>query len=233
MSHNPGRIFRIFFPLLLFLWILLVLYPNPVNLITSIQRGINPGIDPAAVETLAEDLPSDPAIIDRTVLQQIVPYSHDWEVYSMPWYVPTVEEALENGKGDCKARALVLASILEAKGIPYKLNWSPNHVWVDYESKKETPLENPDVQFYQHDPETGERSFKLPSIPLSTVWRSFRNGFWSPMPSIRKILLISGSIILVYIYTILFKKGRQHKQEQKALSISSFRAPDTILRKDN
>jgi len=232
MSRNPSKIFRIFFPLLLLLWILLVLYPNPINLIISIQRGINPGIDPAAVETLAEDLPSDPAVVERTVLQQIVPYSHDWEVYSMPWYVPTVKEVLENGRGDCKSRALVLASILEVKGIPYKLNWSPNHVWVDYESKKETPRENPDVQFYQHDPETGERSIKLPSIPFGTVWSSFCKGFWYPMPGIRKVLLISGPVILITIRIILFKKGRQHKKEQKALSIS-FRAPDPVLRKDN
>jgi hypothetical protein len=214
MSRNPGRIFRIFFPLILFLWILLVFYPNPINLIISIQRGIYPGIDPAAVETLTEDIPCDPAAVELTVLQQIVPYSYDWEVHSMPWYVPTVEDVLENGRGDCKARALVLASILEAKGIPYQLNWSPIHVWVNYEGKEGNSLENPDVQFYQHDPETGERSFKLPSIPFSTVWSSFWQGFWSPMPGIRKALLISGPVVLIAIYIILFKKSRRHKQER-------------------
>ena len=50
MKYKAGRIFSKFFPLFLVLWILLVLYPNPLNLVISIKRGINPDIDPAAVE---------------------------------------------------------------------------------------------------------------------------------------------------------------------------------------
>lgn len=206
MKRRAGKIFSKYFPLFLVLWILLVLYPAPWKLVISIQRGIDPGIDPAAVETLASDLPDDPAIIERIVLQQLIPYSHDWEVYSMPWYVPTVGEALEKGRGDCKARALVLASILEVKDIPYRLNWSPNHVWVEYENKEETPLENPDVKFYQQDPETGDRSFQLPDIPFGTVWDSFCDGFWTPMPLVRKILLVPCSLILIIMRLVWFRR---------------------------
>lgn len=217
-SRKAGRIFRIVLPLflLILLWILLVLYPNPWKLVISIQRGIDPNIDPAAVETLAEDLPSDPVAIERAVLQQLIPYSHDWEVYNIPWYVPTVEEALEKGRGDCKARALVLASILEVKNIPYHLNWSPNHVWVQYESKKETSLENPRVKFYRHDPETGDRSFQLPRIPFADVWESFLDGFWSPMPGLRKAFLVCGPVVLITLRFTWFEKRKRSRQGQKA-----------------
>lgn len=183
----------------------MVLYPNPLNLIKSVQRGFDPNIDPAAVESLYRDLPSDPVAIESTVLQQI-PYSYDWEVHSMPWYVPTVEEVLDKGRGDCKARALVLASIFEEKNIPYRLNWSPIHVWVEYEGKEETSLENPSVKFYQQDPETGERSFQFPRIALSEVWDSFWQGFWSPMPLVRKVLLVFGSVMLITMRLVWFKK---------------------------
>lgn len=207
MSRKLSRIFSRYFPLFLLLWILLVLYPNPLNLAISIQRGISPNTDPSAVESLSQELPSDPVAIEKAVLERI-PYSYDWETYSMPWYVPTVKQALDKGRGDCKARALVLASILEAKNIPYRLNWSPNHVWVEYEGKQDTSLENPDVKFYQQDPETGERSFQFPRIPFGEVWNSFWRGFWSPMPVVRKALLVLGSVMLIIIRLVWFKKKR-------------------------
>ncbi|GAG43530.1 unnamed protein product, partial [marine sediment metagenome] len=110
----------------------MILYPNPLNLVTSVQRIVNPNVDPVAVASLSKDMPSDPAAIERAVDQQI-PYSYDWETHGMPWYLPSVEEVVQKGKGDCKARALVLASVFEAKEIPYTLNLSPIHVWVEYE----------------------------------------------------------------------------------------------------
>ena len=123
----------------------------------------------------------------------------------MPWYFPTVEEVLEKGEGDCKARALVLASIFELKNIPYRLNLSPIHAWVDYEGKAETSIENARVKFYQQDPETGERWFQLPEIDLREIMDSFRRGFWHPMPDGRKALLISGLLALVAARVALSK----------------------------
>jgi transglutaminase-like putative cysteine protease len=202
-----GRVFRICFPLVVLLWILLVLYPNPLNLIVSLQRAFNPDIDPVFAESLSRELPSDPVAIEDAVLQRI-PYSYDWESYGMPWYVPTVEEILEKGKGDCKARALVLASVFETKGIPYRISWSPIHMWVEYEGKEETAIENPSVEFYQQDPETGERSFRLPEIPFSDVMYSFWQGFWDPMPGARKALLLIGLPALVKLRLSWFKKGK-------------------------
>jgi len=112
------KVFRRYFPLIFILWILLVFYPNPLNLVISIQRVLNFDADPNAVSFMLNDLPSDAVDIERAVLGR-VPYHYDWEVYGVPWYCPTVEQVLERGEGDCKARALVLASVLEAKNITY------------------------------------------------------------------------------------------------------------------
>ena len=199
------KVFRKYFPLMFILWILLVLYPNPLNLVISIQRVFNFNAAPGAVEFMLNDLPSDPASIEKAVLVRI-PYRHDWELHGMPWYFPTIEKVLERGEGDCKARALVLASVLKAKNIPYEVNQSPLHVWVKYEGKQETSIENDQVKFYQRDPETGERQFQIPDIGLSEVMDSFWQAFWGPMPDGRKALLISGLLTLVVARVILRKR---------------------------
>jgi hypothetical protein len=199
------RVFQRYFPLILILWILFVLYPNPLNLIISIQRIFNFDAEPDAVEFMLNDLPSDPVAIEEAVLARI-PYRHDWEVYGMPWYFPTIEKVLEKGEGDCKARALVLASVLKAKNIPYQVNQSPIHVWVEYEGKQETSIENDQVKFHQRDPETGERQFQIPDIGLREVMDSFWQAFWGPMPDDRKVLLISGLSGLVVARVILRRK---------------------------
>ncbi len=190
------KVFPMVFPLLLLLWVLLVLYPNPVNLVVSIQRAVHPHTDPAAVASLANEMPDNPADIESAV-RETFPYSYDWRAHGMPWYFPTVEEVMEKGQGDCKARALVTASILEYKGIPYRLQFSPIHMWVEYEGKESNSLENSGTLFYELDPDTGERSLQLPSISLRETARAFWNGFWPPMPLMRKILLTTGVSLLV------------------------------------
>lgn len=199
------RLFRRYFPVILILWILFVLYPNPLNLVVSIQRVFNLEADPSAVRFMLSDFPSDPAAIEKAVLTRI-PYRYDWEVYGMPWYCPTVEQVVERGEGDCKGRALVLASVLEAKNITYRLRLSPIHIWVDYEGKEETSIENAQVGFYQYDPETGERQFQIPRVAVSEVIDSFWQAFWYPMPDARKALLISGMVALIVARVVLRKE---------------------------
>ncbi len=199
------RVFRRYFPLIFILFILFVLYPNPLNLIISIQRVRNFDADPNTVQFMLKDLPSDPVDIEKAILAKI-PYRHDWEVYGMPWYCPTVEQVLEKGEGDCKARALVLASVLEAENISYQVDLSPIHVWVDYQGKNETSIENPQVEFYQYDPETGKTKFQIPHISPSEVMDSFWQAFWDPMPDGRKALLIGGLLALVATRVIIRKK---------------------------
>ncbi len=192
------RAFRIGFPLLLVLWILLVLYPNPLKPVVSLHRLASLQVDAAAAESLAASLPSDPVEIEKAVLQRL-PYHYDWETWSVPWYYPTVSEALEKGQADCKGRAIVLASVLEVKGIAYRINSSPTHVWVDYPGKQENSAENPDVGLYRVDPETGKRSVHFPRINVIGSIRIFWDGFWAPMPVLRMVLLIAGPLILIAV----------------------------------
>lgn len=202
-----GKIFQQYFPLLLILWILFVLYPNPSKLVISVQRIFSPDVDPVAVEPMLCVLPStNPISTEKAVLERI-PYCYDWEVYSVPWYFPTTAEVLQNKKGDCKARAIVLASIFEAENIPYQLNISPIHVWVEYEGKMETHFENPEVKFYQLDPETGKRRFQVPDIGLREIIDSTKQGFWNPMPGGRKALLLSGLFSLVIVKVMLARRA--------------------------
>ncbi|MFO7773043.1 MAG: transglutaminase domain-containing protein [Dehalococcoidia bacterium] len=210
------KVFRRYFPLILILWILFVLYPNPLNLFISVHRFLNPDVDPAAVRSILDDFPSDPVAIEKAV-RTLISYGLDWELHGMPWYFPTVEEVLERGQGDCKARALVFASVLQAKDIPSQVISSPIHVWVDYEGKEETRIENTQVKFYQLDPETGERRFKIPDIGLSEIMSGWRQQLWTPMPTYRRVLLFSGLLGLVAARVILFNK--------KALGITARKCP--------
>ena len=214
------RVFRTCFPMLVILWALLVLYPNPLRLAASIRRLANPGVDPVAVESLATSLPSDPVVIENAVLTMI-PYRYDWKVYGMPWYFPTVGEALENGEGDCKARAIVLASVLESKGIPYRIDSSPTHVWVDYDGKVGNSLENTGAGFYEVNPQTGAKAFHLPKISITEVIGAFWEGFWPPMPVARKALLISGLAILVAI-RVIWRRSRYPRASPWHFLMTSF-----------
>ncbi len=187
---------------LIALWILLVLYPNPVNLGVSVYRVFSPTIDPAAVSPLLVDLPDDAEGIEREILLRI-PYHYDWEVHGMPWYFPTVGRVVENGTGDCKARAIVLASVFERLEIPYRFNSSFVHVWVEYEGKAETVFENPRAKFYQQDPETGRRLFQLPDVDWGLWLDSTKKGLWDVMPLVRKVLFLGGPLIIISARVVL------------------------------
>lgn len=129
--------------IMLALWFLLVLYPNPRHLAASVYRLKNPPLMPYHVVEIAEQLQDNsPDEIQAFVYSQL-PYQYDWEVYNMPWYFPTLDEVLQNGRGDCKARFLLFASLMEELEIPYYKNISLTHIWVDYEGKRETPSRMP------------------------------------------------------------------------------------------
>ena len=188
-----------------------MLYPNPLKLFMSIHRFINPDVNPGAVEFMLNDLPSNPVAIEQAIRAKIS-YRLDWELYGMPWYFPTVEEIIERGEGDCKARALVIASVMKAKNISSQVSSSPVHVWVDYEDKQETKMENDQIKFYQNDPETGERRFQIPEIGLAKLMKSWRGQLWTPMPIDRRVLLFSGLSALIAARVILHKKEPPGKQ---------------------
>jgi hypothetical protein len=170
-------------------WSLLVFYPNPWRLVMSLVRIVRPPLDPAAVSALAQDLPRAPAAIEEFVLTAF-PYQHDWVTYGMPWYYPSVHEALARGTGDCKTRFVVLASLFEHKQIPYRQTVSLSHYWVTYEGKAESDLERAANAWLVRDAE-GTR-LQVPKEDWRQVWDSFREAFWDAMPTHRRWLWLLG-----------------------------------------
>jgi hypothetical protein len=183
-------------------FVFFVLYPNPLVLVRSIEHISHPVIDPQAVAALARTLPNDPRLIEQAVLTRVVPYAYDWQTAGVPWYFPTTREALAQGRGDCESRAVVLASILAYKHIPYTLRMSFDHIWVDYPGHVATALENPGVQLAvrQH----GHFVFRWPKdFHLGAEANAQIADYWTPMPLGRQALLLGGLLAIVFLNVIV------------------------------
>ena len=180
-------------------WFIFVLYPNPYHLAASIYRLKNPPVMPIMVSAQARQLENKtPREIEQFVYTAL-PYSYDWEVYNMPWYFPTLNEALATGTGDCKARYLLFASLMEELNMPYRKNVSLTHIWADYDGKPQTALENADEAMVVVD-EDGRLRFSLPAPDLERAWRSFIQGFWQVMPAGKKYLLLTGFPLIYSLF---------------------------------
>ncbi len=178
------------------LWTLIVLYPDPRLLVASIERAWHPVLDPAAVRELAASLPDDPRAIEAIVTTELIAYATPWETYGVPWYFPTPTAALARGEGDCQARAVVLASILRAKGIPATLVGSFDHLWVDYPGKWPNQMENRQVALVVQQPDNGYRLHWPRLIEWRQSWEIERAYFWDAMPRERFRLLLGGWLLL-------------------------------------
>ncbi len=177
--------------IMLALWFLLVMYPNPRHLAASVYRLKNPPVMPIRVAEIAGQLEGNsPAEIQTFVYSQL-PYQYDWEVYNMPWYFPTLDEAMQNGRGDCKARFLLFASLMEELDIPYYKNISLTHIWVGYEGKQENALENLNESMIVVDG-SGQVRLTMPRPDLRRSGQSFYRAFWEVMPTDKKLLLAAG-----------------------------------------
>ncbi|HHU75540.1 MAG TPA: hypothetical protein GXZ24_01390 [Firmicutes bacterium] len=195
----PGKKYPIRSIVFFLLWMLLVLYPCPADLATSIYRLFAIPTDPLAVEKILSLLPNreDPALVERFILQSF-PYRFDWLNYNRPWYFPTAEEAMEKGAGDCKTRFIILASTLEALDIPYEFFFSPSHIWVYYEGKKESSMENRKAALVH---KGGDKLyFRLPKINWQENMALICEAYWFPMPPRKKIALLCGFIFSLYLY---------------------------------
>ncbi len=176
-------------------WAVVVLYRDPRRLIDSLRRLMNPPVDAQAAAEVAAAVPDDYEAIERFV-SDYVPHKSAWAVYGLPWYFPTVAQVLSDRAGDCQARAVLMASILAAKQMPYTMRYSLDHVWVEYPGKKATKLEDPDTSFVSD--EGKGWSAKLPRrIPLREILRARVAHHWTPMPRRTKVLLLAGAALAV------------------------------------
>ncbi|MGB9880005.1 MAG: transglutaminase domain-containing protein [Anaerolineae bacterium] len=179
------------------LWVWVVVYPNPRPFVVSIQRLFHPPVDPEAAKEVAASLPDDYAAIEGFVRDN-VPWTPAWTLYGLPWYFPTPKEVLRDWAGDCQAQAVLMASILQAKNMPYTFRYSFAHVWVDYPGKQVSQLEDPATSFASN--EGKGWLTKLPEkFPIWTILKERWAYHWTPMPWWRKLLILLGvTVIVVY-----------------------------------
>jgi hypothetical protein len=188
-------------------WVLVVVYPDPLALSRSIDNFQHPNVDPAAVAGIARTLPNNPRLIQQAVLNKIVPYAYDWQTAGVPWYFPTTRQALAQGKGDCESRALALASILKAKGIPYQLEMSFDHIWVNYPGKIPNAMENSAVAIGRQ--EHGHFVLRWPKN--FHPWTEFQAQlaiYWTPMPPLQKVLILVGVLLITLWNALALLIGR-------------------------
>lgn len=171
-------------------WLLLVCYPNPWVLVRNGLRYARFPVDPAVLAVVPFVVPADPVAIEAAVLEN-VRYEYDWRQYGVPWYVPTAAEVVTSGRGDCESRAVLLASLLAARGIPYRLQASPVHIWVDYPGKRPNRLENSAVAMMER--KDGRYRFRWPGLlRLREDLAAQREALWDAMPPARRVLLLAG-----------------------------------------
>ncbi len=194
---------------LLLVWTILALYPNPLMLARAVPQAWTPVVDPEAVRAVADSLPNDPKQIEAAVLTTVVPYGVPWEVYGVPWYFPTPAEVLAAGRGDCQGRAVVLASIFKAKGIPFKISASFDHIWIDYPGKTPNAIENPDVSLAQKAPDQGYGFHWPADWNLQQSWDIERAYFIDAAPAWRLILLVLGWIAIIARRPLFARLRRQ------------------------
>jgi hypothetical protein len=180
---------------LVVVWIGAVVYPNPRPFITSVGRLIHPPVDARAVSDIAAGLPNDYKTIEQ-FSNTYVTWKPAWTVYGLPWYFPTVNELLVDHAGDCQAQALLMASILKAKGMPYTLMYSFDHVWVDYPGRTVTQLEDPSTAFVSN-AGGGWLAWLPHKLPIWSILKVRIAYHWTPMPLLCKILILLGAFVIV------------------------------------
>jgi hypothetical protein len=96
---------------------------------------------------------------------------------------------------------VVLASLLKAKGIPFKMLMSLDHIWVDYPGKTANPLENADVALAQR--VDGRFVWNWPAdFDVGAEFAAQIATFWTPMPTGRRLLLFAGLLLILLVNPI-------------------------------
>ncbi|NUQ00395.1 MAG: hypothetical protein HUU35_11140, partial [Armatimonadetes bacterium] len=152
-------------------------------------------VDPAIVADLPA-APTDPAALDQFVHAHI-PWASDAAVWGLPWYFPTPGEVVRAGRGDCEAQAVVLASLLAARGVPYSFRASFSHLWVDYPGRLQRQGERDGEAMMAN--VGGRYRFRWPELPqLSEHFSAQVELLWTPLDPLRKILLLLGWPLICY-----------------------------------
>lgn len=128
------------------LTMLAVCFPYPHRLIGHVRHWRDPNAlvepDAPALQPLIEELRSRLSAdllpeetlkrVERFVYEKIE-YEWDWNTWGTADYLPTVTEAVEQGREDCDGRAVVAASLLRHFGFQAELVTDFAHVWVKTE----------------------------------------------------------------------------------------------------
>lgn len=181
--------------LLLLLYTWLVTYDVRAWMVfPSLARYVSFPVDPALGATL--DAPADRRELVAWS-ERFLPEAYDGRVYGVPWYFPTPREAVSAGRGDCEARAVVLASVLAARGVPYEFRASFSHLWVDYPGRPHPRGETADEAMMSR--VGGRYRFQWPDLPrLGHNLANQRDLLWTPLHPVRKILLLLGWPCLLF-----------------------------------
>lgn len=171
-------------------WTLLSCYPNPGVLLRNLARYRRLPIDPGIERKMGWRLPADPGQVEMFVDSLLVP-TPDWARYRVPWYVPTAAEAARSSHGDCEAKAILLASLLAGKGLPFEIRASLNHIWVDYPGRRPRAGESQELAYLEG--ERGRLRLHRPDrIAWGEVLTAQREQLWGAMPIARKALWLIG-----------------------------------------
>jgi len=191
---------------MLAIWTFVVCFPNPYIFVRNWVRYARFPIDPSVIEIIEDEIPDESEEIEKFV-RKLVKYEYDWQNYGVPDYVSTARQAVTRRRGDCEDRALVFASVLEAKGLPYDLKASLVHYWIDYPGKRASKYENEDVSYFGK--VDGKYKFKLPDFGQ---WRQYlistRKGGWDSMPTSRKVIMVCGWALII-LSGYFLRRGRR------------------------
>jgi len=189
-------------------WTLFVCYPNPAVLVRNLLRYRHFPIDPQLEKRTGWALPGKPSGIETFVDGIIVPTA-DWKLYRVPWFVPSPSDVLETLRGDCESKAVVLASLLAGKHIPYEIHASFNHIWVDYAGRRPRPGETRDIAYLDSRDGGGFRVH----FPSKADWRQAlaaqREQLWEAMPLARKGLWLLGLVWLLGLFAVVPRGPQQ------------------------
>lgn len=116
---------------------------------------------------VTDSLPANATAIERYVDDHIH-NAYDFQTYGAVWYLPTPSDVLKAQQGEYKSKAVLLASLLEAKQIPHAVEVSPVHFGSITAAKHEPTLPSntqqlglPSLKMANSSPQTRRMCYSL------------------------------------------------------------------------